>query len=157
MERGLIRVEADEVTYPAHVIMRYRLEQALMAGDLPVRDIPGAWADGLDALLGVRPADDRTGCLQDIHWYDGAVGYFPTYTLGALTAAQLFAAATEQDPEIMPAIGRGDFSPLLAWLGKHVHRKASRFTTDEVVEQATGRSLDPKVFEAHLRARYLEA
>ncbi len=156
VERGLIRVEADEVTYPAHVIMRYRLEQALMADDLAVREIPGAWAEGLEALLGVRPADDRTGCLQDIHWYDGAVGYFPTYTLGALAAAQLFAAATEQDSAIVPAIERGDFSPLLAWLGSNVHRKASRFTTDEVMEQATGRPLDPKVFERHLRTRYLE-
>ena len=90
--RSLIRVDADEVTYPLHVILRYRLEQALLSGDLQVADLPGAWNDGMRELLGVVPPDDRGACLQDIHWPTGAIGYFPCYTLGALMAAQLFEA-----------------------------------------------------------------
>src|SRR5205823_8898769 len=84
---GPIRVDADEITYPAHVILRYRLERAMLAGDLAPSDLPGAWSEGLQQLIGVTPRSDREGCLQDIHWYDGAWGYFPTYTLGALIAA----------------------------------------------------------------------
>ncbi|HLI21268.1 MAG TPA: carboxypeptidase M32, partial [Stellaceae bacterium] len=115
VERSFIRVDADEVTYPAHVILRYRLERALLAGDLALKDLPAAWNDGMKALLGIVPPDDRRGCLQDIHWYEGAFGYFPTYTLGAMTAAQLFDAAKRADPGILPGIERGDFAPLMAW------------------------------------------
>ena len=93
IERGFIRVDADEMTYPAHVILRFRLEQALVADTLTVADLPGAWNDGFQSLLGITPPDDARGCLQDIHWYDGAFGYFPSYTLGAMAAAQLMAAA----------------------------------------------------------------
>ena len=96
VERGFIRVDADEMTYPAHVILRFRLEQALVAGALSVADLPGAWNDGFQALLGMTPPDDARGCLQDIHWYDGAFGYFPSYTLGAMAAAQLMAAARRE-------------------------------------------------------------
>ncbi len=152
-----IRVDADEVTYPAHVILRYRLEQAMLAGDLSVSDLPGAWGDGMETLLGIRPPDDRQGCLQDIHWYDGAWGYFPTYTLGAMAAAQFFQAAVAADPDIPDALSVGDFQPLMTWLKSHVHDKASRFTTAEVLEQATGRALDPSAFKAHLQNRYLSA
>jgi len=155
VEPGLIRVDADEVTYPAHVILRYRLETRMIAGDLAPRDLPGAWNEGMEELLGIRPPDDRLGCLQDIHWYDGAWGYFPTYTLGAMAAAQLFAAAKAAVPEIPAAIGRGDFAPLMGWLREHVHALGSFYTTDDLLEHATGRPLDPKVFEAHLSARYL--
>ena len=101
MERGFIRVDADEMTYPAHVILRFRLEQALVAGTLAVADLPGAWNDGFRALLGLTPPDDARGCLQDIHWYDGAFGYFPSYTLGAMAAAQLMAAAGATVPTWM--------------------------------------------------------
>ena len=90
---GFIRVDADEVTYPLHIMLRYRLERAMLAGDLALADLPGAWNDGMRELLGIVPPDDALGCLQDIHWPDGGWGYFPTYTLGALAAAQLFAAA----------------------------------------------------------------
>ena len=155
VERGFIRVEADEVTYPAHVILRYRLERAMIAGDLALADLPGAWNDGMEALLHVRPPNDRLGCLQDIHWYDGAWGYFPTYTLGAMTAAQLFAAAKAALPAIPAAIARGDFSPLMAWLGEAVHSKGSLMSGDDLLTEATGKPLDPTVFEAHLEARYL--
>ena len=155
VERGFIRVDADEVTYPAHVILRYRLERAMIAGDVEVDDLPGAWNDGMAALLGVTPPDDRRGCLQDIHWYDGAWGYFPTYTLGAMTAAQLFDAACRANNDILPAIGRGDFAPLLAWLGAEVHGNGSLRTTAELIAGATGRPLDPTVFKDHLKSRYL--
>jgi len=155
VKRSLIRVDADEVTYPSHVILRYRLERAMIAGDLVPADLPGAWADGLRQLLGIVPANDREGCLQDIHWYDGVWGYFPTYTLGALIAAQLFEAAREAIPDVLVAIGRGEFAPLLGWLRERVHSKGSLLSTSELVENATGRPLGTASFERHLHDRYL--
>ena len=151
-----IRVDADEVTYPAHVILRYRLERALIAGDLVIADLPGAWNDAMQDLLGLTPDSDREGCLQDIHWYDGAIGYFPTYTMGALAAAQLFAAANEQDSTIRPAIARGDFTPLMTWLRNHVHGRASLHTTDDILTAATGAPLGTEAFKAHLQSRYID-
>ncbi|MBU2091472.1 MAG: carboxypeptidase M32 [Alphaproteobacteria bacterium] len=155
VSRGFIRVDADEVTYPLHVILRYRLERAIIAGDLDVADLPGVWNEGMRELLGVVPPNDRLGCLQDIHWYDGAIGYFPTYTLGALMAAQLFAAATEQDSDILPGIARGDFVPLVAWLRVNIHAHGSRYSADELLTRATGAPLGTAAFKAHLQRRYL--
>jgi len=151
----LIRVDADEVTYPAHVILRYRLEQAMLNDDLPIGDLPHAWNDGMQTLLGVEVPDDAQGCLQDIHWPSGAIGYFPTYTLGAMAAAQLFAAAKAQDASILPGIAKGDFKPLLKWLRAHVHGKGALLTTDELLREATGKPLGTAAFKAHLKARYL--
>ncbi len=155
VERGFIRVDADEATYPAHVILRYRLEKAMIAGDLEPIDLPGAWYAGMEKLLGIRPPDDAQGCLQDIHWYDGAWGYFPTYTLGAMTAAQLFAAAEAELPTIREDLSRGDFAPLVGWLRRNVHGKASAVSAKDILVQATGRPLDAAVFKAHLERRYL--
>jgi len=138
VERSLIRVDADEVTYPAHVILRFDLERAMVAGDLAPADLPSAWADGMERLLGIVPPDNRTGCLQDIHWYDGAWGYFPTYTLGAMAAAQLFDAARRADPAIVPGIRVGDFAPLLGWLRENVHAKASLLSTPVQLERSGG-------------------
>ena len=152
---GFIRVDADEVTYPAHIVLRTRLERAMIAGDLAPADLPGAWNEGMTELLGITPPDDREGCLQDIHWYDGAWAYFPTYTLGAIAAAQLFAAAKAEVPEIPEALGRGDFAPLLSWLGEKVHARGSLLSSDALMTEATGKPLDPEVFKAHLTARYL--
>ena len=158
VERSLIRVDADEVTYPAHVILRYQLERALIAGDLAIADLPGAWADGMERLLGIRPPDDADGCLQDIHWYDGAWGYFPTYTMGAMAAAQLFAAAKKAHAGVPDAIAAGDFAPLMAWLGEHVHAKGSLLpNTDAMLEAATGAPLGTGSFKQHLKERYLAA
>lgn len=156
VERSLIRVDADEVTYPLHVILRYRLERAMVGGDLEVKDLPGAFDDGMHKLVGVRPSDVRNGCLQDIHWSGGLWGYFPTYTLGALTAAQLYSAALAADASIPSALAEGDGRPLLGWLVKNVHERASLGTASEIVEQATGRKLDAQVFRKHLEHRYLE-
>jgi carboxypeptidase Taq len=154
---GFIRVDADEVTYPLHIMLRYRLERAILAGDLALADLPGAWNDGMKELLGVVPTDDAVGCLQDIHWPDGAWGYFPTYTLGALAAAQLFAAARTANPGLMAAIGQGDFAPLLSWLRANVHSKGSLADTDALLTQATGAPLGTSAFKAHLESRYLAA
>ncbi len=151
---GLIRVEADEVCYPAHVMLRYRLEQALLSGDLDLDDLPGAWADGMMTLLGVDVPDDRDGCLQDVHWPSGAFGYFPTYTLGAMAAAQLFQAARTAIPDLDAQTGQGDFTALFAWLGTNVHAKASFGTTDEILTQATGEPLSAAAFRRHLEVRY---
>ena len=154
--RGMIRVDADEMTYPAHVILRFRLEQALVSGDLAVADLPGAWNDGMAALLGITPAHDAEGCLQDIHWYDGAFGYFPSYTLGAMAAAQLMAAARRAAPGVDAALAQGDHGPLLGWLRTHVHGQGSRLGFNDLLRAATGKPLDPADFEAHLAARYLD-
>lgn len=156
VERGFIRVNADEVTYPAHIILRYRLEKALIAGDLTLPDLPGAWNDGMAELVGVVPPNDRLGCLQDIHWPGGGWGYFPSYTLGAMTAAQLFDAARTADPEIVPALSRGEFAPLVAWLRVNVHETGCFHASgDELLTAATGRPLDASVFKRHLERRYL--
>ncbi len=155
VEPSLIRVDADEVTYPAHVILRTRLERALLAGDLALPDLPGAWNDGMRDLLGIDVPDDRRGCLQDIHWYDGAIGYFPTYTLGAMLAAQLSEAAAAQRPEIAESLGRGEFSALMEWLGNAIHSRGKLLPVDRLIIEATGRPLDADSFKRHLAARYL--
>ncbi len=154
---GFIRVDADEVTYPLHVMLRYRLERALIAGDMALSDLPAAWNEGMQKSLGIVPPDDRWGCLQDIHWPDGAWGYFPTYTLGALAAAQLFQAARDADAHVLPGIAQGDFKPLYSWLKREVHAKGSLLETDELLTAATGRPLGVDAFRRHLQARYLSA
>lgn len=135
--------------------MRYRLETALIAGALAVKDLPQAWNDGMRELVGVVPPNDREGCLQDIHWYDGAFGYFPSYTLGAILAAQFFQAAVAAKPAIPTALGQGDFAPLLDWLRAHVHRRGAQAPAETLVFEATGRALSPEPFLAHLERRYL--
>ncbi len=155
VERGFIRVDADEVTYPAHVILRFRLERRLIEGELEVADLPGAWSDGMRDVLGVVPPDDRRGCLQDIHWYDGAFGYFPSYTLGAMAAAQLMAAARSALPDLDDALAAGNFAPLIGWLRERVHGQGSLFGFNGLLRHATGKPLDPADFQAHLTARYL--
>jgi carboxypeptidase Taq len=155
VERGFIRVDADEMTYPAHVILRFRLERAMIEGDLAVADLPGAWAEGLHDLLGITPPDDRHGCLQDIHWFNGLFGYFPSYTLGAMAAAQLMAAVRAALPDLDRALERGDLSPLVGWLAAHVHAQGSHLDFSAMLAAATGSPLDASAFEAHLRTRYL--
>jgi carboxypeptidase Taq len=155
VERSLIRVEADEMTYPAHVIMRFRLERAMVAGNLAVTDLPGAWNAAIKDLMGITPPNDAVGCLQDIHWYDGAFGYFPSYTLGAMAAAQMMAVVTRQTQGLKTAMGLGDLSPLINWLHTNVHAHGSVMGFNELLRAATGKPLDPTDFQAHLRARYL--
>ena len=154
VERSLIRVDADEVTYPAHVILRFRLERAMIQGDLDPADLPGAWAEGMQSLIGTAPPDDATGCLQDIHWYGGLWGYFPTYLLGRMMAAQLWAAAREQLPDMDDALRRGDAGGLVAWLRTQIHTVGSLLSNDDLVRAATGKRLDATALIAHLKDRY---
>ena len=153
---GYIRVDADEVTYPSHVILRYRLEKAMIEGGMDAADLPGAWNQGMERALGITPPSDREGCLQDIHWYVGAWGYFPTYTLGAMMAAQLFQAAGRANVAISDGIALGEFAPLMDWLGDNVHAKGSLLSSDQLLSAATGRPLDAAAFKTHLKRRYLD-
>lgn len=155
VERGLIRVDADEATYPLHVIARFRIERALFSGELDVADLPGAFREQTQKLIGISASSDRDGCLQDVHWPSGAFGYFPSYTLGAIAAAQLFAAAVRQHPSIPGELGRGELTSLRGFLRTHVHEQGSRFDTNTVLERATGSALNADALLAHLRARYL--
>lgn len=155
VQRTLIRVDADEVTYPAHVILRWRLEQAMLEGRLEIADLPGAWNEGLRGLLGITPPDDGVGCMQDLHWPMGLWGYFPTYTLGAMMAAQLFQGALADIPGLEDQLGRGEFAELVGWLRDKVHRWGRFLTTRELLIQATGKPLDASVFQRHLERRYL--
>jgi carboxypeptidase Taq len=127
----------------------------MVTGYLSVRDLPGAWNDGMISLLGIVPPDDRRGCLQDIHWYTGLFGYFPCYTLGAMAAAQMMAAVRRAIPDLDAAFGRGDLSPLLGWLRANVHARGSLHGFKDLLLEATGSVLNPSFFEAHLTARYL--
>lgn len=154
--RSKIRVDADEVTYPCHILVRYDLERALIAGQLAVEEIPDAWDAAMRPLLQIATGKDyRDGCMQDVHWPSGAFGYFPTYTLGALTAAQLFAAAVRENERIPADIEAGRFETLNGFLRERVWSRGSLVSTDELLREATGESLNPHFFEAHLRARYL--
>jgi carboxypeptidase Taq len=153
--RGFIRVDADEVTYPLHIVLRYRLEKALLADDLKLADLPAAWNEGMRELLGITPPDDRLGCLQDIHWPGGAIAYFPCYTLGALMAAQLFQAMEQAAPEALAGIARGEFRPLLAWLRANIHEHGALYDTQTLLTRITGRPLELQPFLDHLQRRYL--
>ncbi len=152
---GFIRVDADELTYPAHILLRFDLERAMIAGTLAVADLPAAFNAGLRDSLGLVVTDDALGCLQDIHWPSGGWGYFPTYTLGAVAAAQLFEAACRAAPEIHADLAGGDFSALVGWLRREVHGRGSLLDTDELLAAATGQPLSVEPYLAHLRARYL--
>ena len=153
---SLIRVEADEATYNLHVLARFELERAIFAGDLEVRDLPAAWDDLYDELLGMRPRNVAEGLLQDIHWSQGMFGYFPTYTLGTMAAAQLFAAAERGLGNLEAAFAAGEFAPLLAWLREHVHSRASLYQAPELIERATGKPLAPDDLLAYLRTTTAE-
>ncbi len=150
---SLIRVEADEATYDLHVMVRFELEQELLGGDLAVAALPGRWNQLYLELLGIEVPDDRRGCLQDVHWSCGLFGYFPTYTLGNLYAAQFAAAADRALGGLGALLARGDFMPLREWLREHVHRHGRRFRPAELCERATGSPLQPAAFLQHLETK----
>jgi carboxypeptidase Taq len=153
---GFIRVDADELTYPAHVILRYGIEKKLIEGSIEADDIPALWDEGMQSLLGIGTRGNyRNGCLQDIHWTDGSFGYFPSYTLGAMHAAQWFAAIRGQHADLDARIATGDLAPAFDWLRDNIWRQASRWTTPELTRRATGEALNPAHFRRHLEARYL--
>ncbi len=134
---GPNRGRADEVSYNLHIIIRSEPEQAMLSGDLPVADLPGAWNEAYRTYLGVTPRNDAEGCLQDGHWSEGMIGYFPTYPLGNLYAAQLFERADRDLGGVEEAFARGDFGCLLGWPRDRVHRHGSRYSAKELVERAT--------------------
>jgi carboxypeptidase Taq len=156
VEPSLIRVDADEVTYNMHIFIRFELERALLEGDLPVDDLPGAWREKYASYLGITPADDAQGVLQDVHWGAGLVGYFPTYALGNLYAAQFYAQAESDLGPLEPALARGEFAPLLEWLRQHLHRHGLRHSAAQLVERTTGAPLTPDAWIAQMRGKYGE-
>ncbi|CNK78039.1 carboxypeptidase M32 [Yersinia aldovae] len=156
VKTGFIRVDADEVSYPAHVILRYEIEKALITGEIEVADIPTLWNEKMQQYLGISTEGNyRNGCMQDIHWTDGAFGYFPTYTLGAMYAAQLFQTAREAIPGLDQSIATGDLRTLFNWLQNNIWQHGSRYSTAELMSKATGEPLNPRYFREHLERRYL--
>lgn len=155
VSRSFIRVEADEVTYPAHVIMRYRLERAMVEGKLDVKDLPEAWREGFRSLIGVAPPSNRLGCLQDIHWYFGAFGYFPAYALGAFIAAQMVDKMKQDIPDVFARVATGDIGGFTGWLRDNVQAKACLMTPPELVRDATGKPFSTYYFKKHVTERYL--
>jgi carboxypeptidase Taq len=148
---SLIRVEADQVTYNLHVAIRFEIERAIFSGEIEVEDLPERWNDLYQELLGVRPANDAEGVLQDVHWALGAFGYFPTYTLGTLAAAQLYEEAGRQLGDLDAIISKGDFGVLLEWLRTTIHRHGSRFEAAELIRRASSSELSADAFLAHVR------
>ena len=156
VRRGLIRVDADEVTYPAHVILRFEIERPLIEGQIEPEDVPALWDAKMKELLDIDTRGNfKDGPMQDVHWPESLFGYFPCYSLGAMYAAQWFAAMRRALPDLDARISSGDWAPLFDWLREHIWSQASRWSTDELAVRASGEVLNPAYFKAHLEARYL--
>jgi carboxypeptidase Taq len=154
VEPGLIRVDADEVTYPMHVILRFEIEQDLLSGRLAIKDLPEIWKSKMKSYLGVDVVDDKNGCMQDIHWPSGAFGYFPSYTYGAMIAAQLFDSALKSHPDIISELQTGTPSTLNKFLTKHLRSYGRLYEFDDLMIKATGKKLDPEIFLGYLEKKY---
>ncbi len=154
LEPSLIRVEADEVTYNLHVMVRFELELALLEGSLSVQDLPDAWNAKYEDYLGLTPPDNAQGCLQDIHWSFGAIGYFPTYTLGNIMSVQLFEAAKRAHPELEKEIRQGTFTTLLGWLRGTIHQHGSKYEPSDLLQRAVGGELDAKPYINYLNTKF---
>ncbi|WP_434522126.1 carboxypeptidase M32 [Halorubrum sp. AS12] len=155
-EDNFIRVEADELTYHLHIVIRFEIERDLIRGDLDVEDVPEVWNDKYEEYLGIRPENDAEGCLQDIHWSHGNFGYFPTYSLGSVMAAQLFEAAEDDIDDLHGKIADGEFDDLHDWLGENVHQHGSRYETNELVVRATGEDFSADAFLDYVDEKYGE-
>jgi carboxypeptidase Taq len=153
-EDNLIRVEADELTYHLHIILRFEIERDLLSGDLDVEEVPAVWNDKMEEYLGVRPDTDADGCLQDIHWSHGSFGYFPTYSLGSVLAAQLDAAVREDVGDLDARVRDGEFDALHEWLAENVHRHGQRYTTDDLIEEATGEAFTADYFLEYAGSKF---
>ena len=156
VEAAPVRVEADEVTYNLHILLRFELEQQLVGGELAVAELPERWNDRMEDFLGIRPENDAVGVLQDIHWSSGAIGYFPTYSLGNLYAAQFFDCARREMPGLMQDVRRGEFAGLLAWLRDNIHSRGSRLTAEELIAEVAGAPLSTAPLIAYLETKYGE-
>jgi carboxypeptidase Taq len=155
-ERNPIRVEADELTYHLHIVLRYEIERDLVRGELDVADVPQVWNDKMEAYLGFRPDSDADGCLQDIHWSHGNFGYFPTYSLGSVLAAQLDQALRGTVGDVDELVREGEFGPLHDWLNERIHRHGSRYRTPELVREATGEDYTADYFVEYVTEKYGE-
>ncbi len=156
VEPSFVRIEADEVTYNLHIILRFELEKAILSGELSVRELPGAWKDRMKSLLGVTPPSDAEGVLQDVHWSAGLFGYFPTYALGNLYGAQFAAGIRDAVPDLDSRIENGDFAPILKWQRENIHVFGSVYSAGELCEKATGSALDPVHFMNYLNDKFRE-
>jgi carboxypeptidase Taq len=156
VRRGAIRVDADELTYPVHIMLRYELEKRIFDGTLPVRDLPEAWRDGLDRRLGLRPASDAEGCLQDHHWAVGSFGYFPSYVLGGFISAQLYETLRSDHPDLDGEIEAGRFGSLFEWLRKNVHSVGASLGAQQLIREATGKPLTAAPWLRYAEGKYLE-
>ena len=155
VQPGFIRVESDEVTYPLHIIIRYEIEKGLFDGSIKVANVPAVWNAKMQEYLGITPTNDSEGCLQDTHWAVGLFGYFPTYTLGAIYASQIFQAALVKIPNLNECIGKGEFNVLKQWLNENIHQYGSLFPSgDELISRVTGQPLNADVFMQHLTSKY---
>jgi carboxypeptidase Taq len=157
VRRGLIRVDADEVTYPVHIMLRYELEREILSGELRVKDLPEAWNTRMQDRFGVRPTNDAEGCLQDVHWAVGSFGYFPSYAIGAVIAGQLYESLRLERPELDEEIAAGRFGGLFEWLRLNVHGLAASLSTPELIERATGRQLSAGAWLRYVEGKYLES
>jgi carboxypeptidase Taq len=151
-----IRVEADELTYNLHILLRFELEISLIEEDLAVSELPAAWNAKMEEYLGVTPEDETNGVLQDVHWAAGLFGYFPTYTIGNVLAAQLFEEALKAHPEIPEEMGDGEFGTLRGWLWENIYRHGSRYDPDELIKMATGRTLETAPYLRYLKNKFGE-
>ena len=151
---SFIRVEADEATYNLHIMLRFEMEQALLDGGLQAADVPGAWNETFEKFLGLTPPDDAHGCLQDIHWSGGGIGYFPTYALGNLYAAQFFEQAREDVGDLDAQFAEGNFEPLKNWLTEKIYLQGQRYRANDLVEEVTGKPLSHEPLMRHLKAKY---
>jgi len=156
VRRSSIRMDADELTYPVHIMLRYELEKKILEGSLPVADLPEAWNANLEQRLNIRPASDVDGCLQDIHWAVGHFGYFPSYALGAVIAGQLNEAMRAARPALDEEIASGQFGGVMDWLRDNVHGIGARLPVQELIKQATGKPLTAAAYLRYLEAKYLE-
>jgi len=156
VQPSFIRIEADELTYNFHIILRFELEQALVNGELEVKDVPEAWNGKMEELFGVVPPTDSQGCLQDVHWSRPMFGYFPTYALGNLYAAQFYETAVAQEPSIGEEMAQGKTDALVTWLGENIHQHGRKFTPRELIQRVTGRPLDYEPFMRYATAKFSE-
>ncbi len=151
-----IRVEADEATYNLHILLRFEMESAFFNGDIDIADVPGLWNEKFKKYFGIKPENDAQGCLQDVHWSAGLIGYFPTYTLGNLFAAQFFARARQELGDLDAQFAKGDFKPLFGWLRQNIHGHGQRYRADDLVKKVTGEALTHKYLVDYLNAKYGE-
>ena len=154
MQPSLIRIQADEVTYNMHIILRFELEQDIVDGRVELRDLPQAWAERMDEYLGIEVPDDAHGVLQDMHWGGGSIGYFSTYSLGNVMSVQIWERALEELPDLEEGFERGDFAPLREWLGDAIHRHGRKYLPQETLERAVGSTIETGPYLRYLREKH---